>query len=319
MEHFVFGAVLLVVILIIRSLTADRGVPLRTGSQQGPQRIADAVGGILSSSLDGPDPGLAPLGDRPGVSSILYELFDCLGLSQDEARQQLARLGLAPPEARPEDRQESFGLRVNTVRSDLAEALERALLVGIHVARADDDYAGVGDDRADPEEMSRRADEAEETLFGDGRRESYALLGKVCLALQDMLREPSDATHSEAVRDLLQRFDARLKALQAEMAADMSSLPDDDHLKWGDGRDRLHYYFKMGVTNSLRRSGCLESLGQLYWIRGVNYDVAEAYDLASRECRALASADLIDVDRLLVLGPADVRALVDEALPESHA
>ena len=101
------------------------------------------------------------------------------------------------------------------------------------------------------------------------------------------------------------------------MAADMARIPNSDRLMWGDSRDRRHYYFKMGVTNSLRHSGCLQSLGQLYWMRGVNYDVNEAYDLAARECRVLASADLMDLDRLLTLGPGQVRSLVDRALPDS--
>jgi hypothetical protein len=230
----------------------------------------------------------------------------------------MTRLGLAVPEGAASEAAEDrpFGLLVNSRRDLLNEALERALLVGIQIAREGDDYAKVGDD---PETLAQRAEAAEEMLFGSGRREAYALLSKVTLVLQDMQQDAAGAERATLIRDLLAVFGDRLETLQEELAAAMAKLPDSGALKWGDSRDRRQYYFKMGVTNALRRSGSLESLGRLYWLRGVNYDVAEAYDMAAQECPVLSAAHLMDIDRLLALGPAEVRAMVDRALPERGA
>ncbi len=92
-------------------------------------------------------------------------------------------------------------------------------------------------------------------------------------------------------------------------------MPEDDRLLWGSSEERRLYYFKMGVTNSLRRSGVLESLGHLYGFQGVNYDVEEAYGLAARECPQLNSAAALGLGRLLSLEPAEVEGLVRGALP----
>ena len=96
----------------------------------------------------------------------------------------------------------------------------------------------------------------------------------------------------------------------------MNRLPDSDHLLWGDSSDRRRYYFKMGVTNSLRRSGTLESLSHLYRYQGVNYDVEEAYRLAGQDCPQLASAERLDLNQLLALGPSGIQQLVHRGLIE---
>ena len=114
---------------------------------------------------------------------------------------------------------------------------------------------------------------------------------------------------------MLDRLDAEVQGIQADMARVMARLPDDvETLLWGDAADRRMYYYKMGVTNSLRRSRVLDSLGHLYRFQGVDYDVVEAYDLAARECPLLGRAEALDVNRLLTMGPAEVHGLVKGAI-----
>jgi len=320
LEYLLIALVLFGIIAVIRSLTADSAPAGRRedGGQAG--EMADAVNDLMGRSLATQAMGLHRRVDGPDLSDVLADLFDRLGLTQTQVDSQLDRLGLQRPDRvdvrKAED--QPFELRVSRRQDAVNDAVERGLLVGIHIAREEDDYARVGDDYADSEVLAQRVDAAEEVLFGSGRREALALLGKVSLALQDMLAKSAQGERADIVRHLLGLFDDQLKALQDEMATAMARVPDPNALRWGDSRDRRQYYFKMGVTNSLRRSGCLESLGRLYWLRGVNYDVTEAFNMAAEECPALAAAHLMDIDRLLALGPAEVRALVERALPEPN-
>ena len=96
----------------------------------------------------------------------------------------------------------------------------------------------------------------------------------------------------------------------------MAKVPDPEALQWGDSRTRRVYYFKMGVTHMLRRSGLLESFGHLYRYQGVNYNVEEAYRLAARECPPLALAESLGIDRLIEMGPSEVEGLVRGMLSE---
>ena len=321
MEYFLVGFVLCGIAAVIRALTADRGPALQVDEEAATQKMGDAADALMSRSLDARGLGPVAATDASGLATVLGDLFERLGLTQAQISSQLERLGL-PPEGRANHRVaelQPFRLRVSSRGGAVNEALERALLVGIHIGREGDDYARVGDEYADPETLQRKAEAAEEALFGDGRREAYALLGKVTLVLQDMLEASGESERTSTVRNLLRLFGGQMDALQQEMAAAMARVPDSDALRWGDSRDRRRYYFKMGVTNSLRRSNCLESLGRLYWLRGVNFDVTEAFDMAAEECPVLAASHLMDIDRLLALGPSEVRGMVEQSLPEPNA
>jgi hypothetical protein len=265
-------------------------------------------------------PGAAPARVQAGLAASLFlEMSDRLGLERSLVAAELARLGIRAEDVVPRDREEDRAPPPAVYRreGDLRDAIERALLVGIQLARMDDDYARVGDDFLDVEELVRRAEEAETELFGEERRERYVLYGKAAMVLQDMLQEETDPDRSEAIRELLGGFDERLSRLEAEMTESMAAVPEPEALQWGDSRDRRLYYFRMGVTNSLRRGGRLESLGHLYRLHGVNYDVEEAYRLAAEECSPLIQADRIELGQLLRMGPVEVRGLVERALPRS--
>ena len=240
-----------------------------------------------------------------------------LGVEPDLASEELKRMGFAvedPADCTPEHahRPHLSVLRRGERPEDI---LERALLVGIQIARADDDYAGVGDDTLGMEALARRIEAEETRLFGEGRRERLLLYGKAVLALQDMAQGEMEGERLDAVRALLRMFDEQVALLQAEMDRAMAKIPEPETLLWGDSRDRRLYYFRMGVTHSLRRSGHLESLGHLYRLQGVGYDVEEAYHLAAQECPLLGLADRVGIDRLLGMGPAQVQGLVQRALP----
>ena len=103
--------------------------------------------------------------------------------------------------------------------------------------------------------------------------ESYSFYGKAAIVLQDMMDEEPRGSRREVLVALLEVFDDRIERLQGEMSEAMERVPEPESLLWGDGRDRRLYYFKLGVTNSLRRSRQLESLAHLYRLKGVNYDV----------------------------------------------
>jgi len=193
---------------------------------------------------------------------------------------------------------------------ELQGVLAEAIMVGVQVARVDDDYAGVGDGALSDE---ARVNQAEIVLFGDDRRERHTLYGKATLVLQDMLHDEPPGRRRDAVVALLKVFDDQMQTLQEEMSSAMAQVPDSDVLLWGNGRDRRLYYFKMGVINVLRRSGKLESLRHLYQLQGVNYNVEEAFRLAARECPSLALAERADITFLIGMGPADVQGWVRTA------
>ncbi|MDA0747042.1 MAG: hypothetical protein O2954_11015 [bacterium] len=306
--------VLLLIGFLIFRLTSGRFSQEKRSAVPESKRYASGVGEAASKALQ-----LPALKGRPVVlGEVVYELMERLGVDRETAEEELRRMGLAV-EAEEVDGAPLEG-RLTVYRSGdgLRELLEQALLVGIQVARYDDDYERVGDEFLDIETLSQRAETVEVNLFGEGRRERYTLCGKASLVLQDMLQGNAGEEKKEVIRCLLQVFDGELESLQQELAQAMGSVPDPGGLLWGSSQDRRLYYFKMGVTNSLRRSGRLESLGHMYRLRGVDYDVQEAYELAAQECPQLFLAGEIGIDRLLQMGPLEVRGLVGRALPESE-
>ena len=305
---YVVAAVLLIFVIVFR-LTRARDVR-KNADSEGDEALASEMADLVVA-----DRGeFLPTARHPVLSGVLRELLGRLGI---EAEQILIGRGFTPA-ADPvrTERKASRKLRVFDPAENMMQVVEQAFLVGIQVARGDDDYAGVGDDTLDLEALARKAEAIEMDLFGEGKRERYVFYGKAALVLQDMLQDERVAARREILRGLLEMVDGQIDAFQAELDRSMADVPEPDTLRWGDRRDRQLYYFKMGVTNSLRRSGQLDSLGHLYRYRGVNYDVEEAYDLAAQECPQLIAADVIGIDGLLRMGSGEIRALARQALPE---
>ncbi len=303
------AVIVLFMLAVIFALTRERG----TRGNEVPAGDDALAADMADLVVEGRKEYL-PAVSHPILGSALRELLDRLGI---EAEQVLVNRGFARAGGaiRTED-EKTRNLKLFDPAEDMIQVVERALLVGIQLARADDDYAGVGDDHLDLEALVRKAEAIEMDLFGDGKRDRYVFYGKAALALQDMLQDEKEAARREVLRGLLEMVDAEINAFQEELDRSMAHVPEPDTLRWGDRRDRQLYYFKMGVTNSLRRSGQLDSLGHLYRYRGVNYDVLEAYDLAAQECPQLFAADVIGIDGLLRLASGEVRALARQALPE---
>ncbi len=306
-------AVLLIVAIIL-SLTGGFGRTKRDLEATADDKVIGTVGDVAQRALNRSGEKFPSPRGRAHFGGVLLEVMERLGVDRDAALEDLARTDLSPQteDAGPEGRSH---LAVHRGREAWEQDVERALLVGIQVARIDDDHAGVGDEVVDLETLARRAEAAEIELFGGERRERYALFGKAALVLQDMLQNERDGGRLGAIRSLLVVLDEEIRELQDELARSMAAVPATETLLWGDSRDRRLYYFKMGVTNSLRRSGRLESLGHLYRLNGVNYDVAEAYELAATECAPLVMADRLGIDRLLGMGPSDVQGMVNRSLP----
>lgn len=244
----------------------------------------------------------------------LVEMLTRMGLDGNLAREALREMGFEVEMADAPVAPPGFGLVRRPI--DVAQSLVDAMLVGIQAARLDDDYARMGDDFLDEAALSRRVEHAEAIVFGDDRRRRLALLGKAVLVLQDMVQDESDEERRVHIAELLSVFDVHLAALQKEMAEAMAQVPDGDGLLWGDSRDRRFYYFKMGVTNTLRQTGSVKSLGHLYKVQGVNYNVEEAFQLAAQECPPLALADRAGIDHVIRLEPADVQSWVQRALSD---
>ncbi len=303
------AVVVLLMLAVIFTLTRERGTRGRETSEGDDALAADMADLVIEGRTE-----FLPAASQPVLGGALRELLDRLGI---DAEQVLVNRGFAHgPGAIRTDDESTRKLRLFDPAEDMMQIVERALLVGIQLARADDDYAGVGDDHLDLEALVRKAEAIEMDLFGDGKRDRYVFYGKAALVLQDMLQDEREDARREVLRGLLEMVDARINAFQEELERSMAYIPEPDTLRWGDRRDRQLYYFKMGVTNSLRRSGQLESLVHLYRYRGVNYDVLEAYDLAAQECPQLFAADVIGIDGLLQMGTGEVRALARQALPE---
>ncbi len=303
--------VLIVLLILVVVFRLTRGKGLRSEVHpEGDEALAAEVADMV---IDGRQEYL-PAASHPILGGVLRELLGRLGI---DAEQVLVRRGFTHDAgAMRTNEEKSRNLRVFDPAENMMQIVERALLVGIKVARVDDDYAGVGDDHLDLEALARRAEAIELDLFGEGKRDRYGFYGKAALVLQDMLQDEKEASRREVLRGMLDMVDGQIDAFQAELDRSMEYIPEPDTLRWGDKRDRQLYYFKMGVTNSLRRSGQLDSLGHLYRYRGVNYDVLEAYDLAAQECPQLFAADVIGIDGLLQMGSGEVRALARQALPE---
>ncbi len=303
--------VLIVLLILVVIFRLTRGKGLRSEVHpEGDEALAAEVADMV---IDGRQEYL-PAASHPILGGVLRELLGRLGT---DAEQVLVRRGFTHDAgAMRTNEEKSRNLRVFDPAENMMQIVERALLVGIQVARVDDDYAGVGDDHLDLEALARKAEAIELDLFGEGKRDRYGFYGKAALVLQDMLQDEKEASRREVLRGMLEMVDDQIDAFQTELDRSMAYIPEPDTLRWGDKRDRQLYYFKMGVTNSLRRSGQLDSLGHLYRYRGVNYDVLEAYDLAAQECPQLFAADVIGIDGLLQMGSGEVRTLARQALPE---
>jgi hypothetical protein len=245
--------------------------------------------------------------------AVLRDVLVDVGMDASDATVIVEDLGFGHLDSPRDGDSASEGLSVISMKEEPARAaLERAVLVGVQLARMDDDHAHVSDDAEAFQSLMQRADETETLLFDDKRRRRLDFYSKAVLVLQDRMRVERDQAKKSAALRLLNCFDDELIALQEEMNRSMSALPDSEQLLWGESTDRRMYYFKLGVTNSLRRSGHLSSLGHLYRYRGVNFDVEEAFQMAGEDEPLLLRAAGMEFSALVSLRPADVRRLTRE-------
>lgn len=266
--------------------------------------------------------GASPtLGKPELVSRVLSDLLIGVGMDPADAEATLSGLGYNVVRQQEKPEAGKGGLTVVSLKGERARAaLERALLVGVQLARMDDDYAHVSDDAVAFDALRKRADDVERELFDDRMRARLDFFSRAVLVLQDQVQSEAEPERRNVIATVLARFDDELTSLQEEMSRAMAALPSDhESLAWGDSEDRRRYYFKMGVTNSLRRSGHMSSLGHLYRFRGVNYDVEEAFQLAGEEEPLLLRAANLEFSALVSLRPSDVRRMTNERrLSRSH-
>ena len=98
-------------------------------------------------------------------ADVLIEMLKRMGL---DGRDAIAAAGFSmPPDTDPV-------WPVVQSTDELQGVLAEAIMVGVQVARVDDDYAGVGDGALSDE---ARVNQAEIVLFGDDRRERHTLYG----------------------------------------------------------------------------------------------------------------------------------------------
>lgn len=248
--------------------------------------------------------------DRQTIGEVLRPL----GFEQHPGPHASAR---EPDQGRPALRLE-HGL-------DLQNALEKALVVGITLAAADDDYGHVGEPsqgNADADAMlNRRAEQIESAVFDTRDGAQYEFYAKALLVLQDMLQDTSDEAHKRRILGLSGYFEEQSEVLGQRMDAAISSLrgagPPPDKSPWGDAADRQLYYFQMGVTNALRKHRAhFPSLDGLYRAKGLGYNVEEAYELLALESPTLNLARDIGIQRLLAYDFGHIRALVRATLPD---
>ncbi len=254
------------------------------------------------------------LGKPESVSRVLLDLLIGVGMDPADAEATLRGLGHNVVRQQDEPAAGKGSLTVVSLKGERARAaLERALLVGVQLARIDVDYAHVSDDAVAFDALRKRAVAVERELFDDRIRARLDFFSRAVLVLQDQVQSEAEPERRNVIATVLARFDDELISLQEETNRAMAALPSDpDSLFWGDSEDRRRYYFKMGVTNSLRRSGHMSSLGHLYRFRGVNYDVEEAFQLAGEEEPLLLRAANLEFSALVSLRPPDVRRMTNE-------
>jgi hypothetical protein len=313
---FIPVLIVLIIGVIILKITGMGRAPGATSDDLDLQQIGTGVLELVKRDF----PDTMWKGDsREDLGVVLKGLLTRLGFGEDEARDLLECSGFSTDGIEFSTGTDVGGLSVHSGNEENRFALERALLVGIQMASADDDYAGVGDGFVNLEALESKAEAIELRLFSETDRSQYVLCQKAALVLQDMLQAEPEGARSKTIKALLQEFDIRIVSYQDRLSRNMEELHGQDALLWGDSSDRRMYYFKMGVTNSLRRSGKLKSLGHLYRYKGVNYDVLEAYGLAAQECKELAAADNLGIERLLQMKPADVQGLVQQRLNQGRS
>lgn len=280
------------------------------------EEVLREVTGVTKKVVDIDDWALLPYAQTPIVGSILLELMTRLGLEGRWVARELELLGFLPEGFSNWEKTHPPHLSVYSKGENLQSALEKALIIGIQFARIDDDYACVGDDPFNQMVLTRQVKEAEFKIFGNGIWERHTLFNKITLVLHDMNQE-AEGSRRVIIVNLLQIFENALTLLQKKIDLSMLKIPDSDFLQWGDSKDRRLYYFKMGVTNTLRCIGCLKNLGYLYRLRGVNYDVEEAYSFIGQECPPLILAEELGIERLLQMGSNEIQELVKRTLSEN--
>ncbi len=275
--------------------------------------VTEVTVSVAEEALEHLQPSVFPVGRTDAVGPVLLDVLVGVGMDAFEAESIVRGLGYSVTSHHTSELDERK-LTVYSLKDEYARAsLERALLVGIELARIDDDYAGVSDDALAFESLCERADEVETALFDDRRRALLDFYNRAALVLQDRVQTETDDSIRGVMGGVLARLDEAVEGLQEEMRERMAALPADlEMLAWGDSTDRRRYYFKMGVTNSLRRSGHMSSLGHLYRFRGVNYDVEEAFQLAGQEEPLLLRAAQLEFISLISLGPSEVKRMTRE-------
>jgi hypothetical protein len=179
----------------------------------------------------------------------------------------------------------------------------------------------VGLDTDTDDTLMARAEQIESAVFDTRDRAQYEFYTKASLVLQDMLQDTSPEPERRCILHLRDHFEEELETLTQRLDAAISSLRpaerSDNVYRWGTGEDRQLYYFMMGVTNTLRKHRAhFPGLDSLYRVKGLGYNVEEAYDRLARECPTLDMARDIGIRQLLAYDFGHLRALVQSTLPE---
>lgn len=162
-------------------------------------------------------------------------------------------------------------------RMDVYETEEpfmKAILFGLEIASHSDDYGKVGieyEADAKVNELLKRIDMklADSELYSQ-----YQFYARSILTLQDMLDGAKSAKEKIAIREALDNYTQKVKALESELRKEFKGLTRQE---LGTKRDREEFYFKMGLTNYLRGKNLIPALDQLYRVYGVNYQVEEGF------------------------------------------
>ena len=197
------------------------------------------------------------LGKPESVSRVLSDLLIGVGMDPADAEATLSGLGYNVVRQQEKPEAGKGGLTVVSLKGERARAaLERALLVGVQLARMDDDYAHVSDDAVAFDALRKRADDVETSLFDDRTRARLDFFSRAVLVLQDRVQSERDAELRRVTAQVLARFDDELTSLQAETSRAMAALPSDpDGLVWGDSEDRRRYYKCAGCKRKFSQIG----------------------------------------------------------------
>lgn len=247
------------------------------------------------------------------LARMLQTLFVRTGLNPGEAYEQLVAWNILndPGEQDLSAARTELAERPLAHR-DLEKELEQAIQAGLAMARqSDDDYSRAGIEYEEPGVTG-----VEVQLLDERASQQLELYGKLMGNMQEMYRGGEfPKTHTQ-MEEILANLHHRIMELREGLT--YRAILEDSEL--GTSSDRRFYYFQVGVVQYLRSRGVFSELKGLYrpgtTESALDFKVQEVYAFLRQKNEVFALAEQLGIQRLLQADEAEIKAMVEKALPE---